>query len=62
MYKMRIYLCCKKNILIFIMLLIIVDFNYGIFYDRIFILSMISCNVVIRKNYIKYMVVLLILI
>lgn len=62
MYKLRIYLCCKKNILIFIMLLIIVDFNYGIFYDRIFILSMISCNVVIRKNYIKFMVVLLVLI
>lgn len=62
MYKLRIYLCCKKNILIFIMLLFIVDFNYGIFYDRIFILSMISCNVVIRKNYIKFMVVLLVLI
>lgn len=44
------------------MLLITVDFNYGISYDRISILSMISCNAVIRKNHIKSMVVPLILI
>lgn len=57
-----IYSCCKKNILIPIMLLIAVDFNYGISYDRISILSMISCNAVIRKNNIKSMVVPLVLI
>lgn len=39
------------------MLLITVDFNYGISYDRISILCMISCNAVIRKNHIKSMVV-----
>lgn len=44
------------------MLLITVDFNYGISYDRISILCMISCNAVIRKNHIKSMVVPLVLI
>lgn len=62
MHKLRIYSCCKKNIVIPIMLLFTVDFNYGISYDRISILSMISCNAVIRKNHIKSMVVPLVLI